>query len=87
MSRESIRRYSERRKSERNVSTAGDRGLDRHREEALVEDIQFLLVTCKMHPDLAAKRLGLNRDTMEKKLERSKVGKRDTSGEPKAGQG
>lgn len=52
-----------------------------HKDEAEMENIEFLLDTCDMHPDLVAKRLGITRDALDKKLERRRVGQRDTDNE------
>lgn len=66
-----------------------NRDLSEHREAAVLENIKFLLGTCNMHPDLVAKRLGISRDTLDKKIERSRRAQPhpDTLAETGEGQG
>lgn len=43
-----------------------------HKDRAEMENISFLLDECKLHPDQVAKRLGMTRNALDKKIERSR---------------
>jgi DNA-binding NtrC family response regulator len=48
-----------------------NRAMLSHQQDIELENILFLVDDCRLHPDLAAKRLGLTRNTLDKKLERA----------------
>lgn len=59
---------------------------DSHRERAEAENIDFLLNTCGLHRDHVARRLGITRNALDKKIERSRRAQPDTSSEQATGE-
>jgi len=64
------------------------RQFDEHREAAVMENVEFL-ISVGFHKDQIAMRLGMTRDTLDKKIERWRrrgSGVTDTSDGPEVGQ-